>query len=48
MSANLPQFAAAIRQQRQLAAFYNWLGHAAVRDLADTPVASGQSGDKAQ
>ena len=48
MNANLPQFAAVIRQQRQLAAFYNWLGHAAVRDLADTPVASGQSGDKAQ
>jgi hypothetical protein len=48
MNANLPQYAAAIRQQRQLAAFYNWLGHIAIRDLQDTPVESGQSGDKAQ
>jgi hypothetical protein len=45
MNANLPQFAAVIRQQRQLAAFYNWLGHIAGRDLQDTPAAPGQSGN---
>jgi hypothetical protein len=48
MNANLPQYAAAIRQQRQLAAFYNWLGHTAARDLQDTPIGSGQAADKAQ
>ncbi|HLX96541.1 MAG TPA: SurA N-terminal domain-containing protein [Verrucomicrobiae bacterium] len=48
MKANLPRFAAAIRQQRQLAAYYNWLGHIAAQDLQDTPVALGPSGDNAR
>jgi hypothetical protein len=48
MNANLPQFAAAIRQQRQIAAFYNWLGRVAHQDLRVAPAAQGQSGDNTQ
>ena len=38
MSANLPQFTAAFRQQRETAAFYNWLDRTGSRDLRDTPI----------
>jgi parvulin-like peptidyl-prolyl isomerase len=45
MNASLPQFAAALREQRETAAFYNWLERTGSRDLRNTPVAPGQSGD---
>ena len=48
MIGSLPQFAAAIRQQRETAAFYNWLERAGSRDLRNTPIYSGQSGNNAQ
>jgi hypothetical protein len=47
MDANLPQFAAELRQQRETAAFYNWFARAASRALRDTPIAPGQSGNPA-
>ena len=45
MNANLPRFAAALREQRETAAFYNWIEHTGSRDLRNTPIAPGQSGD---
>ncbi len=45
MNANLPQFAAALRQQRETAAFYNWLQRTGSRVLRDTPIAPGRSGN---
>jgi hypothetical protein len=47
MNANLPQFTAAVRQQREAAAFYNWLERTGSRDLRNTPVYPGQSGNTA-
>jgi len=47
MNANLPQFTAAVRQQRETAAFYNWLERIGSRDLRDTPVYQGQAGNPA-
>jgi hypothetical protein len=48
MNANLPQFAAAFRQQRETAAFENWLQRTGSRALRNTPIAPGQSGNPAQ
>ncbi len=48
MNANLPQFTAAVRQQRETAAFYNWLERTGSRDLRNTPVFPGPSGNTAQ
>jgi hypothetical protein len=47
MNANLPQFTAAVRQQRAAAAFYNWLEHTGSRDLRNTPVYPEPSGNTA-
>jgi len=44
MNANLPQFAAALRQQRSNAAFYNWLNLTGSRDLRNTPLFQEQTG----
>ncbi|HEV2436237.1 MAG TPA: SurA N-terminal domain-containing protein [Verrucomicrobiae bacterium] len=43
MAANLPQFTAAFRQQRETAAFYNWLDRNGSRDLRDTPIFQDQA-----
>jgi hypothetical protein len=48
LNANLPQFTAAVRQQRETAAFYNWLERTGSQDLRNTPVYPGQSGNTAQ
>jgi hypothetical protein len=48
MNANLPQFTGAFRQQRETAAFYNWLNRTGSRDLRDTPVFQGQAGTPAR
>lgn len=44
MNADLPQFAAMLRQQYETAAFYNWVERTGSRALNDTPVAPGRSG----
>ena len=43
INANLPRFAAAFRQQRQTAAFVNWLDRTGSHALRDTPIAQGQA-----
>jgi len=48
MNANLPQFAAAVRQQRESAAFMSWVERTGSRALRDTPIAPGQSGNAGQ
>jgi len=48
MNANLPQFAAALRQQRETAAFYNWLQRTGSRDLQNIPALSEPSGNNAR
>ena len=47
MDANLPQFAAELREHRETAAYYNWIQRAGSRALRDTPIAPGQSGNPA-
>lgn len=48
MNAGLPQFTDAFRQQRETAAFYNWLNRTGSRDLRDTPIFQEQTGTPAQ
>ncbi len=48
MNADLPQFTASFRQQRETAAFYNWLNHTGSRDLRDTPLFRQQPGTPGQ
>ena len=48
MNADLPQFTAAFRHQRETEAFYNWLNRTGSRDLRNTPVFQGQAGTPAQ
>ena len=48
MNADLPQFTDAFRQQRETAAFYNWLNRTGSRDLRDTPVFQEQAGTPAR
>ncbi len=48
MNANLPGFAAAIRQQRQMAAFNNWIYRTAGQEVHYIPIGQGPSGDNAQ
>lgn len=43
MNANLPQFTASLRQQRQNAAFYDWMERTANETLGQTPLATEQS-----
>jgi peptidyl-prolyl cis-trans isomerase D len=45
MDADLPQFTAQLRQQRQNEAFYNWLEHTGSRDLRNTPIYQEQPGN---
>jgi len=44
MNADLPQFTDALRQQRETAAFYNWLNRTGSQDLRDTPLFQAQAG----
>lgn len=48
MNAELPQFTEAFRQQRETAAFYNWLNRTGSRDLRNTPVFQEQTGTPAR
>jgi len=48
IAADLPQFTAALRQQRDTEAFDNWANRTASRDLRDTPIFSGQPETVAQ
>jgi hypothetical protein len=48
MNANLPQFTAELRQQRETSAFYNWLERTGSRELRNTPIYTAQSGSNAQ
>ncbi len=47
MKANLPEFTAQLRQQRETAAFYNWLERTGSQDLRNTPIYPGQPGNNA-
>ncbi|HKW30607.1 MAG TPA: SurA N-terminal domain-containing protein [Verrucomicrobiae bacterium] len=44
MNADLPQFTQALRQQRETAAFYNWLNRTGSHDLRDTPLFQEKTG----
>ncbi|MGB7769328.1 MAG: SurA N-terminal domain-containing protein [Verrucomicrobiia bacterium] len=48
MNADLPQFTAALRQQRETDAFDNWINRTGSRDLRDTPIFSSQPETAAQ
>ncbi|HUA38539.1 MAG TPA: peptidylprolyl isomerase [Candidatus Sulfopaludibacter sp.] len=48
MNEDLPRFTEAFRQQRETAAFDNWLNRTGSRDLRDTPLFQQQAGTAAQ
>jgi hypothetical protein len=48
MQAELPQFTKAFRQQREMAAFYNWLGRTGSQELRDTPLFQEHAGTPAR